>query len=58
MPWVSAAQRAWGHSAAGLKALGGPSKVSEWDQASKGMKLPQRANQVPGISRKKVKTPK
>lgn len=40
MPWKSRAQAAWGHSAEGMKALGGKAKVSEWDAASKGMKLP------------------
>jgi hypothetical protein len=35
MPFVSEAQRRWGHSAAGQKALGGPAKVKEWDAATK-----------------------
>jgi len=34
MPWQSTAQAKWGHSPAGLKALGGSSKVSEWDAAT------------------------
>jgi hypothetical protein len=42
MPFVSNAQRRWGHSPSGLKALGGPEKVKEWDQATKGKKLPER----------------
>lgn len=40
MPYRSDAQRKWAHTAAGAKALGGKGKVREWDQASKGMKLP------------------
>lgn len=42
MAWASDAQRRWGHTAAGLKALGGAGNVAEWDSASKGMNLPQR----------------
>lgn len=34
MPWKSKAQAAWGHSAAGIKALGGAGKVREWDAAT------------------------
>lgn len=41
MPFKSAAQRRWAHTEAGTEALGGPAKVSEWDQASKGKKLPE-----------------
>jgi hypothetical protein len=40
MPYKSDAQRKWAHTSAGKKALGGASKVAEWDQASKGKKLP------------------
>jgi hypothetical protein len=40
MPWKSDAQRRWGHTAEGEKALGGKSAVSEWDNLSKGAKLP------------------
>lgn len=42
MPWKSDAQRRWGHTEAGLKALGGADKVAEWDSSSKGMKLPEK----------------
>ena len=31
MPWRSKKQAAWGHSPAGMKALGGESAVKEWD---------------------------
>ena len=40
MPYKSKAQERWAHTKAGTKALGGKSKVSEWDSASKGRKLP------------------
>jgi hypothetical protein len=40
MPWKSNQQRKWGHTAAGIKALGGKTKVAEWDASSKGKKLP------------------
>lgn len=40
MPFKSLKQERWGNSPAGLKALGGPAKVAEWNQASKGLKLP------------------
>lgn len=42
MPWKSKSQRAWGHSPAGTKALGGKKAVEEWDNATKGKKLPKR----------------
>ena len=42
MPWVSKKQRAWGHSPAGIKALGGKKAVEEWDKATKGKKLPKK----------------
>jgi len=36
VPYVSRAQQDWAHTPEGEKALGGPSKVAEWDEASKG----------------------
>lgn len=33
--WKSDKQRRWGHTAEGLKALGGKKAVAEWDSASK-----------------------
>lgn len=45
MPYKSDAERRWAHTAAGEKALGGPAKVAEWDEASKGMSLPERVPQ-------------
>jgi hypothetical protein len=41
MPYISDAQRKWAHTQSGLKALGGQAKVTEWDKASKGLKLPE-----------------
>lgn len=43
MPWVSAAQRRWGNSPAGHKALG-DAGVAEWNAASKGQDPPERAS--------------
>lgn len=42
MPFVSRSQQAWGNSPAGVKALGGPAKVAEWNASTKGAKLPKR----------------
>ncbi len=47
MPFKSLSQERWGHSPAGVKALGGPAKVAEWDAATKGMKLPAKAAKAP-----------
>ena len=44
MPWRSEAQRRWGHSPAGMKALGGKKKVAEWDRESKNKKRPERVH--------------
>jgi len=41
-PWKSDQQRKWGHTSVGVKALGGKEKVKEWDESSKGKKLPKR----------------
>lgn len=35
MPYKSAAQQRWAHTAAGMSALGGPGKVHEWDESTK-----------------------
>lgn len=48
MPWKSKKQRAWGHSPAGTKALGGKKAVEEWDKATKGKKLPKIAPKKKG----------
>lgn len=49
MPFKSEAQRRWGHSPEGVKALGGTAAVSEWDEASKGKKLPERTGKKPSL---------
>jgi hypothetical protein len=41
-PYRSEAQRRWAHTAAGKKALGGNAGVHEWDEATKGKKLPEK----------------
>lgn len=46
MPYKSEKQRRWAHTPAGTKVLGGKKKVEEWDRASKGMKLPERAGKA------------
>ena len=42
MPWKSEAQRKWGNSPDGIKALGGKRNVAEWNKATEVKKLPQR----------------
>jgi hypothetical protein len=42
MPFLSKAQQRWGHSPAGVKALGGKDKVAEWDSATNFGKLPDK----------------
>ena len=46
MPFKSDAQRRWGHTEKGEKALGGPKAVNEWDQATKGRDLPEHVKQM------------
>ena len=55
MPFVSNQQRKWGHTKEGEKALGGPSKVKEWDQASKGLNLPDKIGKLHAQRIKKEK---
>lgn len=43
MPWVSDQQRKWGHSPAGVKALGGEDAVKEWDAATGDTSLSNKA---------------
>lgn len=43
MPYKSEAQRKWAHTKEGTKALGGKKKVEEWDEATKGKKLPKKS---------------
>lgn len=42
MPYRSKAQERWAHTPTGMKQLGA-AKIKEFDQASKGMRLPARA---------------
>lgn len=46
MPYKSQAQRGWAHTEEGEKALGGPAAVHEWDEASKGKKLPEKVKKM------------
>ncbi len=46
MPWKSKAQARWGHSASGVKALGGGSKVAEWDAHTKPGSLRETAKKI------------
>lgn len=50
MPFQSQAQNRWAHSAAGTRALGGPSKVKEWEKATDYSGLPEKkgTNMKPG----------
>lgn len=41
MPYASRAQERWGNSPAGEKALG-KAGVAEWNESSKGLKLPEK----------------
>lgn len=47
MPFVSRQQQKWGNSPAGVKALGGPEKVAEWNSSTAGSKLPKRVHKQP-----------
>ena len=42
MPYESLAQEGWAQTPEGTKALGGASKVAEWDAATKGKHLPHK----------------
>lgn len=44
MPFASISQSKWGHSKAGIKALGGPDKVREWQSATDYKSLPDKVN--------------
>lgn len=52
MPFKSKQQEKWAFTKAGEKALGGPVKVKEWVDASKGINLPQKVSTpvIPKIS--------
>ena len=42
MPFKSLDQNAWGHTPAGIKALGGKAKVEEWEAATDYKALPKK----------------
>ena len=48
MPFKSEAQRKWGNSPAGIKALGGKKAVAEWNRATGDRKLPKVAPKKKG----------
>jgi len=54
MPYKSNQQRKWAHTSTGMKALGGASKVAEWDAASKGMKLPKKVGKLQSMKKRKM----
>src|ERR1700734_4131218 len=45
-PYSSEAQRRWAHTQEGKEALGGDAAVHEWDEATKGKKLPEKVNKA------------
>lgn len=51
MPFESKAQNAWAHTPAGMKALGGATKVKEWEHATDYSHLPYK------VARDKRKKP-
>ena len=56
MPWASKKQAAWGHSPVGLRALGGASKVQEWDSATPKGSLPEKVGALKaGMKKRKAK---
>lgn len=46
MPFLSRKQQAWGHTSAGMRALGGPAAVREWDAATE-LSLPEKKEDPP-----------
>jgi hypothetical protein len=67
MPYKSDAQRRWAHTEAGKEALGGEAAVHEWDEATKGRKLPEKVSKselakanlsMPKVASTSVKMPK
>jgi hypothetical protein len=49
-PYMSLAQERWAHTDSGERALGGPAKVREWDEATRGKKLPERVSKSEGAT--------
>jgi hypothetical protein len=54
-PYSSEAQRRWAHTEAGKKALGGNAGVHEWDEATKGKKLPEKVGKTEQLEKGAVK---
>ena len=59
MPFRSKKQNAWAHTEAGMEALGGPSKVKEWESDTDYSSLPEKvesgagdANETPKKTKK------
>jgi hypothetical protein len=50
MPFLSKKQNAWAHTPAGTKALGGESKVKEWEHATNYSHLPERVHKTADYS--------
>ena len=48
--WYSKKQSAWGHSV-GMKTLGGPAKVKEWDSATNFKALPDKVKHANVLKR-------
>lgn len=44
MPFRSKKQNAWGHTEAGMEALGGPAKVKEWEGETEYNTLPDKVS--------------
>ena len=53
MPFLSKKQNAWAHTPAGTEALGGESKVKEWESATDYSTLPTRKKKFNYASKKK-----
>lgn len=54
-PYVSDSQRRWAHTANGKKALGGNAAVHEWDEATKGKKLPEKVGKMEPLEKGAMK---
>lgn len=50
-PYTSEAQRRWAHTKNGKEALGGDAAVHEWDEATKGKKLPEKVKKSEVLQR-------
>jgi len=55
-PYSSDAQRRWAHTKAGKEALGGEAAVHEWDEATKGKKLPEKVGKAEDMKKGTLKS--